>query len=184
MRLTLATDRLTLRPFALSDASRVSALAGDRDVARMTACIPHPYPPEAAEGWIRLQRFARRRRADFPFAIDAGGTDGLVGAVGLHCTGIEGEYELGYWLGRRYWRRGYATEAARAVIAWGREDLGVTRLTAGHFADNPASARVLEKLGFRRAGAPCLRYSLARDGHEECYDFEYAMAGEPLPAMA
>lgn len=180
MRLTVSTERLILRTFTEGDALRVSQLAGDYDVSCMVTCIPHPYPPEAAEGWILLQERGRRCRADYPFAIDAGDGIGLVGAVGLHCTGMAGEYELGYWLGKAYWGRGYATEAARALVAWGRQELAVTKLTAGHFEDNPASARVLEKIGFRPTGGSCPRFSLGRGASAVCVDFEFALSGQPV----
>lgn len=184
MRLTVNTERLTLRPFVEGDAARVSDLAGDIDVSRMATAIPHPYPPEAAEGWILLQDQGRRRRADYPFAIDAGTDIGVVGAVGLHCNGTAGEYELGYWVGKPYWGRGYATEAARAAVDWAREELALTRLFAGHFEDNPASARVLEKVGFVPTGNACPRFSLARGRHAVCIEFGYELADEPMPLSA
>lgn len=170
MRLTLHTDRLILRPFADADAARTAALAGEESVARMATAIPYPYPPEVAEGWILTHPHGRRRLSDFPFAIDRPG-DGLIGAVGLHCTGVAGEYELGYWIGRPYWGQGYATEAARAAVGWAQSDLRAHTLKAGHFADNPASGRVLAKLGFTPTGAVENRFSLARDGRAACVEF-------------
>ncbi len=183
MRLTLHTDRLTLRPFVEADAVRLAELAGDMAVARMASAIPHPYPPEAAAGWIMLQSHGRRRRSDYPFAIALPG-EGLIGAVGLHCTGFEGEYELGYWIGRPYWGRGYATEAAGAAVDWARDDLGVDRLLAGHFDDNPASARVLCKLGFAPTGHVSRRFSFGRNADATCIGFERVFEAEPTSLTA
>jgi RimJ/RimL family protein N-acetyltransferase len=86
---------------------------------------------------------------------------------------FDGEVELGYWISKNHWNRGYASEAGRQMLAIATAELKLTRLIAGHFIDNPASARVLEKLGFvaepklvdrhsrGRAGvAPCRMYSL------------------------
>lgn len=141
---TIVTRRLRLRPLKPGDAGRIAALAGDLDVARMTARIPYPYLPEQALSWIETLAegefvrgiFARRR---------------LVGACGYTRAG-NGSAELGYWIGKPYWGRGYATEAARALVEQGFGEAGLDRLTCGHLVDNPASARVIEKLGFRRFG--------------------------------
>ncbi len=183
MRLTFTTQRLIIRPFCEQDAERVATLAGDKDVARMAVAIPHPYPPEAAEGWIMLQGHGRRRRSDFPFAVDLP-SEGLIGAVGLHCTGAEGSYELGYWIGRPFWGQGYATEAARAAVNWALNDLGATHLVAGHFDDNPASARVLEKLGFQPTGQSFERYSLGRHARARCVGFQFDSGPSALSMTA
>ena len=144
---TISTDRLTLRPLQTRDAGRIAYLAGDYDVARMCARVPHPYPVLSAEGWLELQAGARRKGEEFAFAITRP-RDGLIGCCGVTRRGGEPVCELGYWLGRPYWGEGFATEAAAAVMHWARETLGADSFLAGHFLDNPASARVLRKLGF------------------------------------
>jgi RimJ/RimL family protein N-acetyltransferase len=87
----------------------------------------------------------------------------LVGGIGFGRT-PEKEVELGYWIARPFWGQGIATEAGRALLDTARESLRLPRLVAGHFTDNPASGRVLEKLGFRPTGVTRGRYSAGRNG--------------------
>jgi len=152
--------RCSLRPYALADAEAVARLADDFAVARwMTAAFPFPYTLADARTWTA------KATAEEPvdnFAIEAEGT--LVGGAGLRPLAGEcrGAAEFGYWLGRAYWGRGIATEAARLLVQRAFER-GLRRLEAHVFAPNVGSARVLEKAGFRREGL--LRSALVeRDG--------------------
>lgn len=142
----IVTKRLILRPFRLSDATRVEELAGDFEVAKMLDVVPHPYPRGEALRWIAGHDAARAGLRDFPFAIEAAGE--LAGCVGLD-RGAGGALHLGYWIGRPSWGKGYATEAARAALAFAFDELGETLVESGHYADNHASGRVMVKLGFR-----------------------------------
>lgn len=151
-RPTLRTTRLILRPMEPADALEVQRLAGDRAVAEMTMRIPHPYPDGVAEQWIAGQADAWRRTQSLDLGIVL--IDGqLIGAIGL--MGLSPEHlhaELGYWVGRPWWGQGYCTEAARALLRWAFETLGLHRVHAQHFRRNPASGRVMQKLGMRREG--------------------------------
>jgi RimJ/RimL family protein N-acetyltransferase len=176
---TLTTDRLLLRPFTLDDAPAVQQLAGAIEIAEMTASIPHPYEDGMAETWIRGQkdRYARGEVANF--AIVLRGKGRLIGSIGLRIESSHERAALGYWVGKPYWGHGYCTEAARAVLRYGFENLDLHRIYATHFARNPASGRVMQKLGMVREG--CLRqhlkkwdrfedmvyYGLLRSQHEE-----------------
>jgi ribosomal-protein-alanine N-acetyltransferase len=148
----LLTPRLRLRPFAVRDAGDVQRLAGDFAVADTTLAIPYPYEDGMAERWIETlaDEFAAGRQAVLAVADRATAT--LVGAIGLILRTEHSRAELGYWIGRPFWGRGYATEAAAAVLGYGFETLGLHRMYACHFARNPASGRVLEKVGMRREG--------------------------------
>lgn len=159
---TIATPRLVLRPFEPGDARRIAYLAGDYEVARMCGRVPHPYALHAALDWIDLTRRQRTDGCEYPFAVTAE-LDGLIGACGVTRLADEPDspWELGYWFGLPYWGAGYATEAAGALMDWARDALGVRLFAAGHFADNPASGRVLRKLGFVAAG-PDQMFGLAR----------------------
>lgn len=148
---TLRTERLLLRPFHGEDAAVVQRLAGARDIADTTLTIPHPYLDGMAEEWIGTHGDAWDRQERATFAITSEG-DGVIGAIGLHLTLAHRRAELGYWVGRPFWNRGFATEAARAVIAFGFEALGLNRIHASHLARNPASGRVLVKAGMRFEG--------------------------------
>ena len=115
-------------------------------MAENTALIPHPYPDGAAEAWISEQAKAWAAGHEYTYAIAADSV--LVGTVALRPAAAERE-NLGYWIGRPYWGRGYATAAANALIALAFALLDIEKLTASHLARNPASKRVMEKCGMR-----------------------------------
>ncbi|MEO8813358.1 MAG: GNAT family N-acetyltransferase [Caulobacteraceae bacterium] len=153
------TARLNLRPTRTGDAPRMAALADDFDVARMTTSIPHPFALADAEGFIA--RMDKKNPArEVAFAIDAAG-EGLIGVLGFH-PNATGAVEVGYWLGRPFWGLGYATEAASAAMAWAATAWRRRFVVSGHFADNPASGRVLCKTGFLYTGEVTARWSVAR----------------------
>ncbi len=148
----LETARLILRPFEASDAKTVQRLAGDRAVAEYTANIPHPYEDGMADEWISGHQPAFEAGKSATFAIVLREPRELIGAVGL---GIERRFdraELGYWIGRPYWNKGFCTEAAKAVLRFAFLDLQLHRVHASHFAGNPASGRVMQKLGMTHEG--------------------------------
>jgi RimJ/RimL family protein N-acetyltransferase len=148
---TLETARLRLRPFAASDAPTVAELAGDARVAAPTLHIPHPYPADLAARWIAGREAAAAEGRSYTFAIVARERGTLMGAIGIHPEGHD-RAEIGYWLGVPYWGRGYMSEAARRVTAFGFAELGLHRVQATCLPRNPASARVLEHVGMRREG--------------------------------
>jgi RimJ/RimL family protein N-acetyltransferase len=141
-----------LRPFAASDAPAVQLLAGEREIAANTLSIPHPYLPGMAESWIATHETMRAEGKKVSFAITLAQERTLIGAIGLEIAAEHRRAELGYWIGKPYWGRGYATEAARAVVDYGFKSLGLQRIHAGHFSRNPASGRVLAKIGMRKEG--------------------------------
>jgi ribosomal-protein-alanine N-acetyltransferase len=157
---SLRTERLLLRPFTLADASGVQRLAGDRAVADTTLNIPHPYADGMAEAWIATHAaaYADGNFANFAVVLAANGS--LVGAIGLAIAAQHQRAELGYWIGKGHWGHGYCTEACRAVIDFVFNELRLHRLRAECMRRNPASARVLEKLGFRHEG--CLRQHVVK----------------------
>ncbi len=148
----LETSRLILRPFHKEDASIVQQLAGEREIADTTLNIPHPYEDGMAEQWIDTlgPGFAAKELATF--AIILRDSDELIGAVGLKLDLNFNKADLGYWIGKPHWNSGYATEAARTVLTFGFDDLGLNRIHAFHFARNPSSGRVMEKLGMTKEG--------------------------------
>jgi RimJ/RimL family protein N-acetyltransferase len=148
-RPTLNTARLVLRPFTLSDAPAVQRLASDREIAANTLLIPHPYPEGAAEEWIRGHDGASDNTI-FAIAPRDGGE--VMGAIGLHAEHFHRRAEIGYWLGVPHWGHGYVTEAAKAMVGYAFGELGMNRVFAFHFTRNPASGRVLQKVGMHREG--------------------------------
>jgi len=148
----IRTERLTLRPFRLEDAGEVRRLAGSKAIADTTARVPHPYEAGMAEEWIRTHGRLFRRRKAVIYAVTRTDTGRLIGAIGLELHMASERAELGYWIGRRYWNRGYATEAAEAMLMYGFAELGLNRIYAHHFKRNPSSGRVMRKIGMKREG--------------------------------
>ena len=148
----LSVERLILRPFEMNDAADVQRLAGDRAVADTTLNIPHPYEDGAAEQWIGTHqpKFEAGELANFAITLRRDGE--LAGAIGLVINRRFDRAELGYWIGRPFWGRGLCTEAGRAVLEYGFTELDLNRIHASHLSRNPASGRVMEKLGMRREG--------------------------------
>ena len=159
MVVEIRTERLFLRPLAITDAGRIRVLCGDFAVARWLARVPHPYPEGEAERFIRTQLDVDARA----WAIELADQPGLIGIIGI--DGPAGRQNLGYWLGVPYWGRGYASEAARAVVDWAFRHAGVDGLVSGAFEGNGASLRIQEALGFRVTGRrmmPCLSLGTER----------------------
>ena len=152
------TSRLLLRPGWAEDAPALAAAIADEMIVRNLATAPWPYSLRDAEAFL-----AQPRDPAMPSFLIFERTDGapqLVGSCGLGRR-PSGAVEMGYWIGRAHWGRGYATEAAHALIDIART-LGFSQLEGSHFVDNPASGRVLEKLGFRPLGITAPRMSCAR----------------------
>ena len=155
----IETRRLTLRAPGVGDVNRIAALANDRDVARMTCHMPHPFGVGDAEAFVLDVAGQDPRRAS-TFLIEHEDL-GPVGVIGL----FEGEDlapEAGYWIGRPFWGRGFATEALQGALVWAGKHWRRRALIAGHFTDNPASGRVLDKVGFLYTGETRRAFSRAR----------------------
>lgn len=176
-RPTLTTERLVLRPFTLDDAKDVQRLAGAAEVASTTLLIPHPYPDGVAEEWIATHERRFDERQELVLAITLAASAELVGSVGLIFAKPEQRRaELGYWLGVPYWNQGYCTEAARALLSWGFGEYGLERVFASIYTRNPASGRVLEKLGMTREGT--LRQHIVKNGVREDVGYYGILASE------
>jgi RimJ/RimL family protein N-acetyltransferase len=158
------TDRLLLRPGWIEDAPELARAIGDEAIARNTARVPWPYTLAHAEWYLSREQVPHAANC-LVFARTSG-KPRLVGNVAVSPDG-DG-HELGYWFARAYWGLGYATEAASALLRAARESLRIDRIGSGHFVDNPASGRVLRKLGFRPTGRIVRRHSVARGGEVDC----------------
>lgn len=163
----IETDRLILRALRPDDAIPIAQSINDYDIARMLTRAPYPYGLSDAEDFFEAYA-AADPTFDRMFVIEhrAFGPMGVLGFSEQSTTwsksGCALSPELGYWLGRTFWGRGFATEAVQAALAWARDDWGLRFVAAGHFTDNPASARVLDKAGFLYTGEVQQRFSLAR----------------------
>ena len=147
----LLTERLVLRSFTLGDAADVQRLAGDPDVASTLPNMPHPYEDGMAEEWMRFCSERYDKDEALNFAITLRTDKNFIGGIALRLAQESKEGELGYWIGKPYWNRGYMTEAAKAVVAYGFKVLKLNRIHAKYFKRNVASKRVVEKIGMRYA---------------------------------
>jgi len=142
----LETERLLLRSPEAGDASFFAEALGDFDIVKYLATAPHPYSQADALTFVEKVSKARALGEGWCFTILSRASGAPVGACGLHLQ--DGRYELGYWIAKPYWSRGFATEAAKRLLAFGFGVVQAEAIEAGWFHDNPASGRVLAKLGF------------------------------------
>lgn len=152
------TERLLLRPGWAEDAPALAKAIGDEMIVRNLSTAPWPFGLRDAEAFLSAPRDPVL--PSFLVFERTYGEPLLVGACGLGRR-PSGAVELGYWIARDHWGRGFATESATALLDIARA-LRLERLDASFFADNPASGRVLEKLGFAATGIRAQRYSCAR----------------------
>lgn len=152
-QLPLETERLLLRPWRQSDATAIAGLLDDPEMADFLMVIPQPFVPFDAQTLIRAawRRLTTGRGFDLAVALKEA-PDEPIGSVGIGLSGEDRRGDLGFWIGRDYWGRGYATEAAGRLMKFARDALHVTAFTATAAEDNAASIAVLRKLGFAEAG--------------------------------
>jgi [ribosomal protein S5]-alanine N-acetyltransferase len=162
----LRTARLLLRPFRLSDAADVQRLAGDKAVADMVLNIPHPYPDGVAEKWISSHQGQFEAGEACTLAVTLAKTGEFIGSVSLIISRRFDRAEAGYWIGVPYWNMGYCTEAARAILDYGFSVFALNRIHATHQARNPASGRVMVKLGMTHEGV-ARRHAKKGDRYED-----------------
>lgn len=173
------TERLLLRPAWPEDWEMILWGIGDERVVRNLAKAPWPYRAADARAFVALGQDPRLPTFLLTLPEDRGSR--LIGCAGLaeSSTGVE----LGYWIARPYWGRGYATEGARGVLEVARL-LGHNRIEAGHYLDNPRSGRVLRKLGFQPTGQVKPRDCLARGEATPCALYTLDLDVGELPAQA
>lgn len=152
MALIFETNRLLLRSFELSDSKMVQQLAGNEEVARTTLAIPHPYPDGAAEHWIENVRQSSEKGDSYAFAMIRKEDGTLVGNMSMGVSQKHKRAELAYWVGKPFWRQGFATEAARRIVQFGFEDLDLNRIFAAAMTKNPGSYKVMRKIGMKEEG--------------------------------
>ena len=151
-RPTLTTERLLLRPFQQSDVEDVGIQINDREIAANTRTIEYPYPAGEAARWIGTHHslWVEGKAAIFAVCQLEPGT--LMGAVGIEIDESNQNAELGYWIGRQFRNQGYTSEAASAVVDFGLHTLSLHKIFAHAMTRNPASSRVMERIGMKRKG--------------------------------
>lgn len=153
----LVTERLVLRPPHEDDISDLAMLANNRRIAEMLSRMPHPYGVAEARAFLAMA--GQKRSAGSLYALTLAETGTFVGCAGLNAT--ERGLELGYWIGEPYWKRGYATEAAHALVDLAFRATSITVLHASCRVINPPSRRVIHKCGFQYAGQGMLNSIVA-----------------------
>jgi [ribosomal protein S5]-alanine N-acetyltransferase len=148
--LRLETPRLILRPPRLADAAAIEAIASRREVAEMTASVPHPYPKGGAAQFIAGLAEPAAHGADYHVIIERRADGAIIGMAGLYPAPAAPSGQIGYYIAPDCWGQGYATEAAGRLLRYATDNLRLPRVTAHVFLGNTASLRVLEKLGFAR----------------------------------
>lgn len=170
----IRSERLFLRPAWPEDWPELLVTIGDEAVVKNLAKAPWPYTADHARSFAQKAQDPRCPHF-FVTLPDSAGPAPLIGCIGLAADGDA--VELGYWFGREYWGRGYATEAARAVLRLAKV-LGHCEVVAGHFIDNPASGAVLRKVGFAPTGRLTRRFSLSRGYETESVEHRIVL-GKP-----
>jgi [ribosomal protein S5]-alanine N-acetyltransferase len=167
--MTLSTERLLLRKLNLNDAKQIEELAGDYEVAKTTLTIPHPYPKGSATIFIQSVLDSDT------YGLIQKESDQLIGMMTLKVHSTYQRGELGYWVGKPFWGKGYGTEAARALVQYGFQSLNLHKIYAQAFTTNPGSWRIMEKIGMKYEGT--LRQHVYRFG--EFYDLaQYGLLRE------
>ena len=156
--LLIETERLLIRTLCEADIPELVPLIGDRRVAATTLRIPHPFEEKHAREFLE----SPPKENELRMGIRLRDTNALIGGIGLHPYPEHKRAELGYWIGVPYWGHGYATEAAGAVVRYGFERTQLNRIFAGHFKHNPASGKVLQKIGMKYEG--CMRQNILKWG--------------------
>jgi 8-oxo-dGTP diphosphatase len=169
----IRTQRLVLRPLLPTDAPAIHRLVNDWEVVRMLTRLPFPYPRELTDDWIASTAAQMAAGTAYHLAITGEelGREMLIGCIGLRLDIEPGIAQMGYWVGRKFWGHGVATEAAARIASWALAHLPVARLRATVAIDNPASAAVLRRAGFRETGTGTEDF-LARGGAHPVTIFE------------
>lgn len=162
MKLEIEGERIKLRRPQLSDADNIYKNLQDKETVRWTF-IPQPYKKQDAIKWIRKTHYRIINKKEYHFAIVLKTENRVIGAIALMAIDWKNKNaELGYWLGKRYWGKGFTTEAVKLILRFAFEKLKLRRIHAFSFEENIASRRVLEKCGFKLEGI--MREGRYKDG--------------------
>lgn len=143
---------VTLRPFVLDDAMRVSELANCEEIAGKLSSLPYPYHVDDAKRWIKLLEQSFEDKTHISYAITIKNTGELIGEVSLRIDWKAKRAQLGYWIGKDYWNKGYGYAAALGMVDFGFTYLNLHKIFAIHYSGNPASGRILRKIGMEHEG--------------------------------
>lgn len=152
LNITMTTNRLLLRLFQKSDAGAVTKLCNNYNIYKNTLYLPYPYQLKDALSWIEQHHNNLDANKLYEFAVTDKESGELYGAIALSNNQKSNNGEMAYWIGEEYWGNGYATEAGLAIVQFAFEEKKYHKVFARHFNSNPASGRVLQKLGMKKEG--------------------------------
>ena len=162
----IKTERLTIKKIKKTDKKQLVDLIGDFRVSKTLSNVPYPYTDKDAEYWLNDVKNSKFKLNIFLDNI-------LIGGVGLRNMDID-YYELGYWIGFKYWGKGYATEACYGLLNYVKKNTAFKYLKAFVCKENIASSNVLKKIGFRQTGEGKI-FSLSKQENIPCINFEYCL---------
>ena len=151
-----------LRDLTFEDASQIDAFASNIEVAQSTLTIPHPYPKDSAKEFIHFALDAQKNGNLVIYAIIEKETNQLIGIINLMIQPIYKRGELGYWIAKEYWGKGYGTEAAKCLMQYGFEEMELHKIFARAFSSNVGSYKIMQKIGLQYEGT--LKEHVCRDG--------------------
>ena len=180
----IQTERLEISALRAEDIPLIVKYAGNQKIADNTLYIPHPYTEADAVYWLNMANGGRRDGTNLTLAIRLRPDNQFIGGIGFTIDQRNNRAELGYWLAEPFWNQGLVTEAARALLRYAFEELNLQKVTSSHFAHNPASGRVQQKIGLRQEGV--LAQHVLKNGEYislVLYGLTSAQyAGSPAPA--
>ncbi len=148
----LTTERLCLNALQVKDIPAIVTYAADVRITQYTLNIPTPYAEKDAVYWLNMAQEGFKEGTHFIFAIRKKAQQDFMGGIGLTLEKRFNRAEIGYWLAVPFWNQGYITEATKALIQFGFEQLHLNKITSSHFEENPASGKVLQKSGLQKEG--------------------------------
>ncbi len=156
----IETERLIISELEEKDIPFIVEYLQHRIYSDLTSNIPYPYTVEHAQFWLKMSKEAFENHTGFTFGIR--NKEGqLIGAIGLHDR-EDDKAEMGYWIGIPFWNKGYVTEAAKAMVDFGFKELDLNKIFATHFLHNPASGKIMEKIGMEKEAL--LKQHVKKDG--------------------
>lgn len=151
----IKTEKLILKELTKKDIKSIVENANNLNVTKWLLIVPYPYKIKDAKFWIKdSQKKAKEKpRKDYTFGVELKSERKIIGGMGLHKVDrFQKKAEVGYWLGEKYWRKGYGSEALNEILKLAFNKLRLRRIEAGVFYGNTSSGKLLEKFGFKKEG--------------------------------
>lgn len=176
---TLQSKRVVLRICKVEDLLTFHQLINDLELARMTLSIPHPINKKTAKHWLDHRIHSTKTGKEFHWAITRKSTDQFIGTIGLYSIdSIKQQAELGFWIGRAYWNKGYCSEAIELVMNYAFQTLDLKRVIARHIKSNHISSKLLRNVGMQESHS-LYQYSATTQCPEEVQF--YSIQNEEVP---